>query len=87
MLRGARAIRTEDMKRPNMAPRPPPMTPAMTVLPAQLSIAPCIYGDQRECFKRRAAWLPAEGLRRTIFTIWLPALTCPRWDSCPFREV
>lgn len=26
------------MKRPNMAPRPPPMTPAMTVLPTQDSI-------------------------------------------------
>jgi hypothetical protein len=33
------------MKRPNMAPRPPPMTPAMTVLPTQDSIDAwiCVY--------------------------------------------
>lgn len=30
------------MKRPNMAPNPPPITPAMTVLPAQLSMLACI---------------------------------------------
>lgn len=32
------------MKRPNMAPRPPPMTPAMTVLPTQDSIDAWIWG-------------------------------------------
>lgn len=31
------------MKRPNIAPRPPPMTPAITVLPAQDSMLACIY--------------------------------------------
>jgi hypothetical protein len=36
---------TEAMKSPNMAPRPPPMTPAMTVLPIQDSMPICIYMD------------------------------------------
>jgi hypothetical protein len=34
---------TEAMKRPNMAPRPPPITPAMTVLPRHDSMPICIY--------------------------------------------
>lgn len=45
MLSSASALReilTDDMNSPNMAPRPPPMTPAMTVFPAQLSIEACI---------------------------------------------
>lgn len=32
------SYRIDAMKRPNMAPRPPPMTPAMTVLPTQDSM-------------------------------------------------
>ena len=31
------------MNNPNIAPNPPPITPAITVFPTQLSIAPCIY--------------------------------------------
>jgi hypothetical protein len=34
--------RTEAMNRPNMAPKPPPMMPAMTVLPRHDSIPICI---------------------------------------------
>lgn len=35
--------RTEAMNNPNIAPRPPPITPAMTVLPRHDSMPICIY--------------------------------------------
>jgi hypothetical protein len=34
---------TELINSPNIAPSPPPMTPAITVLPTQLSMPACIY--------------------------------------------
>ncbi len=37
------SYRIEAMKRPNIAPRPPPMTPAMTVLPTQDSMDAWIW--------------------------------------------
>jgi hypothetical protein len=35
--------RTDAMNKPNMAPRPPPITPAIIVLPKQDSMPICIY--------------------------------------------
>jgi hypothetical protein len=55
---------TEAMNSPNMAPRPPPIMPAMTVLPRQDSMPTCIY--------RRLALIPRYHV--------LQLLACARWD-------
>lgn len=52
------------MKSPNMAPRPPPMTPAITVLPTQDSIPICIYDHRQLGYQYCLSWAV-----HTAFTI------------------
>jgi hypothetical protein len=88
--------RTEAMNRPNMAPRPPPMTPAIIVLPRQDSMPICIYAGVSRvpsscsflsntspscCRVFHLKFVKKVWDRIPLSPSAVPALTCQRWGS------